>query len=108
MGTKRHPATGVEINDILIVRTGPVSDDERRTARLLLGDGHARWLVAAMLGRFPLAFDGIGGPPTGSRKTGHGHLPASAARSDSRQFSLDALFGPDDEPDDGHPDHTGP
>jgi hypothetical protein len=108
MGTKHHPVTGVEINDILIVRTGPVTDDERRTARLLLGDGHARWLVAAMLGRFPLAFDGIGAPPAGSRKTSHGHLPGSAARNDPRQFSLDDLFGPDDTPDDGHGAHTGP
>jgi hypothetical protein len=95
MSTKRHPVTGVEINDILIVRNGPVTEDERRTARLLLGEGHARWLVAAMLGRFPLAFDGIGGPPAGSRKTSHGYLPGSAARSDPRQFSLDDLFGPD-------------
>ena len=108
IGTKRHPVTGVEINDIPIVRSGPVTDDERRTARLLLGDGHPRWLVAAMLGRFPLAYDGIGAPPASSRKTGHAHLPGSAARTDPRQFSLDDLFGPDDQPDDGKPDHTGP
>ena len=100
MTMKPHPITGVLINEIE-TRSGAISAAERQTARLLLNDGHARWVVAAMLGRFPLAFDGTGKKPTRPRKAATGSdLSASAAKHDPRQSDifalLDDLFGPDD------------
>jgi hypothetical protein len=94
MATIRHPVTGLLMNDITHIQTGPVSDDERRTARLLQDDGHPRWLIAAMLGRFPLAFSGTGASPNQGRKPVGGHLSVRAAQTDERQMMMD-LFGPD-------------
>lgn len=102
MATIRHPVTGVLMNEILHIQTGRVTNDERRTARLLLADGHPRWLVAAMLGRFPLAFNGTGQPPSQSRTPKGGNLSSRDARDDPRQFSMEDLFGPSDD-DPGHP-----
>lgn len=97
MAMTPHPVTGVPINQIT-TRTGPISDAERQTARLLLDEGHARWVVAAMLGRFPLAFNGTGRKPSRPRKVTGGDLPSSAAKNDPRQISMndfwDDLFGP--------------
>lgn len=100
MAMKPHPVTGVLINEIE-TRHGPISDAERQTARLLFAEDHPRWVVAAMLGRFPLAIDGSGRTP--ERKSSHkatgGDLSRSAARSDPRQIDMqdfwDDLFGPD-------------
>lgn len=98
MATYRHPVTGVILNEINITN-GPISEIERRTARLLLDEGHARWVVAAMLGRFPLAFNGTGTKPPRPRKVTGGDLPLNAAKSDPRQLSMDDfwndLFGDD-------------
>jgi hypothetical protein len=101
MATFQHPVTGVLVNEIE-VRQGPISDKERETARLLLAEGHARWLVAAMLGRFPLAFTGTGARPTDRRRRIGGHLTTRDAARDPRQISMtdvwtgvfDDLFGP--------------
>lgn len=95
-----HPTTGVPINSIE-TRSGPISTAERQTARLLLDEGHARWVVAAMLGRFPLAFDRGGRAPErkSRRKIAGGELPLGAAKQDPRQISMDDfwadLFGAD-------------
>ena len=98
MTMKPHPVTGVMLNEIAI-STGPISDTERRTARLLLDEGHPRWVVGAMLGRFPLAFDGTGRKPERPRKVTGGDLPLRDAKHDPRQISMDNfwedLFGPD-------------
>jgi hypothetical protein len=94
MATIRHPVTGVLMNEITLINHGKVSDDERRTARLLQTEGHPRWLVAAMLGRFPLAFEGVGGSPSDGRRPMGGHLAVRDAKADVRQFSMDDLFGP--------------
>ena len=98
MTMKPHPVTGTLINEIE-TRSGPISDAERQTARLLLAEGHARWVVAAMLGRFPLAFDGTGRRPARPRKITGGDLPLGAAKNDPRQSDifalLDDLFGHD-------------
>lgn len=96
MATLKHPVTGVDINDITLVRNGRVSDEERRTARLLQSEGDPRWLVAAKLGRFPLAFEGTGLAPTESRRPQGGNLSTGAARNDPRQITMEDLFGPDD------------
>lgn len=97
---KPHPATGVMINEI-VISTGPISDAERRTARLLLDEGHARWVVGAMLGRFPLTFNGTGRKPERPRKVSGGELPLRDAKHDPRQISMDdfweELFGPEGE-----------
>lgn len=103
MADFRHPVTGVQLN-VIEVRHGPVSDKERETAKLLLADGLPRWVVAAMLGRFPLAFTGTGAKPGSNRrgKIGGGLSVRDAAR-DPRQIGMDTLyedfftdlFGPD-------------
>lgn len=100
MTMKPHPVTGVLINEIETC-SGPISEAERHTARLLLADGHPRWVVAAMLGRFPLAFDGTGRKPERPRRVTGGDLPLRDARHDPRQISMDDfwtdLFGEDAE-----------
>lgn len=100
MATYRHPVTGVLVNEIE-VHNGPISEKERETARLLLAEGHARWVVAAMLGRFPLAFNGTGAKPIDRRRKIGGHLSVRDAARDPRQISMadvwadlfDDLFG---------------
>jgi hypothetical protein len=82
-----HPVTGVLINSISLVRYGPITLEERQTAALLLAEGHPRWIVAAMLGRFPLAFTGAGRSPRGYRPKGS-HLSLGEARRDQRQMTL--------------------
>lgn len=102
MTTYAHPVTGVMINRI-VTNSGPISDAERRTAHLLLEEGHPRWVVAAMLGRFPLAFDGTGRKPQRTRAIKGGDLPLRDARHDTRQMSMDDfwqdLFGRDSDGD---------
>ncbi len=88
MAMKPHPVTGVLINDITLAH-GPVTPEERQTARLLLDEGHARWVVAAMLGRFPLAFDGTGKTPAEKRPRLGGGMTLHAARHDPRQIGMD-------------------
>lgn len=95
MATMRHPVTNVLMNEITHIQHGMVTDAERQTAKLLLDEGHPRWLVAAMLGRFPLAFSGTGAKPNDSRKPIGGNLTTRDARKDHRQFSMEDLFGPD-------------
>lgn len=100
MAMMPHPVTGVLINDIEI-RHGRIAEEERQTARLLLNDGHARWVVAAMLGRFPLAFDGTGKKPADKRPRIGGGMSIRDAREDPRQIGMqdyiedffDDLFG---------------
>jgi hypothetical protein len=96
-----HPITGLLMNEIEL-QHGHITDKERQTARHLLADGHARWVVAAMLGRFPLAFSGTRAKPADRRpKLGGGMTLRDAAR-DPRQISMvdvwedlfDDLFGP--------------
>ncbi len=95
-----HPITGVLINEIE-THTGPISEKERDTARLLLQEGHARWVVAAMLGRFPLAFSNTGGKTERLRTKIGSNLTARDAASDPRQTSMmdefdrsfDEMFG---------------
>lgn len=84
----RHPETGVMLNELTVLRTGSISDDENRTAALLLAEGHPRWVVAAMLGRHPLAFNGTGRSPADSRRKLGGHLKTKDARTDIRQDNL--------------------
>jgi len=84
-----HPVTGLLINTVE-TRSGSITDKERDTARLLLAEGHPRWVVAAMLGRFPLAFDGTGRKPSSTRRKTGGNLTLQAAANDPRQMSLDA------------------
>lgn len=105
MAAKRHPITGVEINDDLIIRSGRLSQAELETARLLLEDGDPRWLVAAKLGVFPLAFSGTGRKPERKRPpTEGGYLPRAAARNDPRQLSAYDLLGIDDTDEDSAAD----
>lgn len=88
MAMKKHPVTGVFVNEIGLAR-GPVTAAERQTARLLLDEGHARWVVAAMLGRFPLAFDGTGKTSAEKRPRPGGGMTLHAARNDPRQISME-------------------
>jgi hypothetical protein len=97
MATIRHPVTGVLMNDITHLPRGKISDEERRTAGMLLTDGNPRWLVAAMLGRHPLALTGKGRAPGKTKRPLGGHLMVRHARTDQRQISLDDLFGPRDD-----------
>lgn len=92
MTTIRHPVTGVEINPLTLIRRGKISDDEKRTARLLLADGVPRWIVAAMLGRFPLTFRGVGNKAKERKKPIGSHLATRDARSDERQYDMEDLF----------------
>ncbi|MEA5163436.1 hypothetical protein U5903_21885 [Cereibacter johrii] len=91
MAQVRHPMTGLTINEIE-VRYGPISDLERETAKHLLAEGHPRWVVAAMIGRFPLTFNGAGTAPKGRRQKFGGNLSTREARRDPRQASMDDLF----------------
>ena len=86
-----HPITRIAINEIT-VHNGPITEKERETAQLLLADGHARWVVAAMLGRFPLAFNGTGAKPTDNRRRTGGNLTARDAAKDPRQISMVAIY----------------
>lgn len=96
-----HPVTGVLINEVE-VHHGPISEKERETARLLLAEGHARWVVAAMLGRFPLAFTGTGAKPADRQPRLGGGMSVRDAARDPRQISMEDvvedffadLFGP--------------
>jgi len=93
MTTFRHPATGVELNEIPITRTGALTEAERHTAQLLMAAGEPRWLAAARLGVHPLvvpARDSATKPrnlPRGNR------LSARDTRADPRQSSMDDLLG---------------
>lgn len=87
-GPTRHPVTGVLINNIELAH-GTITPEERHTARLLLQEGHARWVVAAMLGRFPLAFEGTGKTPADRRPRLGGGMTLQAALHDPRQISMD-------------------
>lgn len=103
MAMSPHPITGVLINSIE-VRTGPISESERQTASLLLADGHPRWVVGAMLGRFPLTLTRSGPPPERSRRaSAGGHLSRADALRDPRQQTMDQfwsdLFGDDSNAD---------
>jgi hypothetical protein len=92
MAMEPHPVTGVLINSIE-VRSGPISEGERRTASLLLADGHPRWVVAAMLGRFPLTLTRSGPAPERSRRAAiGGHLSRADALRDPRQQTMDQLW----------------
>lgn len=68
---------------------GHITEKERDTARLLLAEGHPRWLVAAMLGRHPLAFNGTGRRPADNRRKTGAHLNINDARRDNRQMGLE-------------------
>ncbi len=97
MTMKPHPVTGWPVNEIE-VRHGPILAEERATARVLLDEGLARWVVAAKLGRFPLAFNGTGRAPSEKRRSRGGNLSSAAARQDERQIAMDFfddLFGPE-------------
>ena len=102
MARVSYPGTTLLINHIEL-SYGKITDEERRVARMLLADNHARWVVAAMLGRFPLAFTGNGGKPSEPRRKLGGELSKSAARQDPRQITmydmfeefLEDLLGPD-------------
>ncbi|MFC3180477.1 hypothetical protein [Cypionkella sinensis] len=83
-----HPATGVLLNEVE-VHHGTLTDKELQTAQLLLAEGHPRWLVGAMLGCHPLAFNGTGRRPADSRRRLGGHLTTRDARRDVRQIGLD-------------------
>ncbi|WP_223639252.1 helix-turn-helix domain-containing protein [Rhodobacter sp. TJ_12] len=105
MAGTRHPVTGVELNDMPIVRKGTVTDDERQTAALLLAEGMPRWLVAAKLGRHPLAFNATGRKPAQSMTpapTGRS-MSLAAAHADDRQSAFDDLF---DAPEEQETDHA--
>ncbi len=88
MSTKRHPVTGVEMNDIVIRRSSLRTDDLRRTARLLRAEGDPRWLAAARLGVHPLELDPGEGTEAAGRKPSGSTLSASAAAQDPRQDEL--------------------
>ncbi len=93
MAMKPHPVTGVMINDVVEIH-GPITDEERLTAKLLLAEGNARWLVGAILGRHPLAFNGTGRAPGYSRRKYGRQLSSAAARADVRQFGMDWMDEP--------------
>jgi hypothetical protein len=102
MATTRHPVTGEELNDITVLRTGRVSAAERDTAQLLYDQGHARWLVGAMLGRCPLGYARSGAPPERRKRAPNGaSLSRAAARSDPRQLGLLDAEGEDHAPASG-------
>lgn len=86
-----HPKTGVMINEIE-TRSGPISQAERDTAQLLLAEGHARWIVAAMLGRLPLAFNGTDAKPADNRRRHTHRTHSSASARTPRQFPRRDLF----------------
>lgn len=87
MAMFEYKPTGVMLNEITVSH-GKVSDKERDTASLLLAEGHARWVVAAMLGRFPLAFTGTGAKPADRRPKIGSHLTTRDAAKDPRQISM--------------------
>ena len=86
-----HPVTLWPINEIEL-KHGAIQDKERETARQLLSEGHARWVVAAMLGRFPLAFDGSGEKRTDNRRRAGSNLTVKDAARDPRQISMVAMW----------------
>lgn len=92
MTVTRHPATGVLLNDIEILRTGPVTPEEEETAYLLQRDGIPRWQVAAQLGRHPLAFGSVAKPLPPARRPKGNDLSRAAARTDPRQSDLITLI----------------
>lgn len=96
MAMKPHPVTGVLMNEI-VESHGPISDEERQTAKLLLDEGRPRWVVAAILGRHPLAFNGTGRAPGDSRRKYGRQLSSAAAKADIRQVGMDWL---DEAPED--------
>lgn len=88
MATTTHPVTGVEINELTIVRKRRLTEDEKRTARLLMNDGDPRWLAAAKLGVHPLGVDSPGRAPNEGRTNRGAGLPLADARRDPRQIDL--------------------
>ena len=95
MATIRHPVTGVVLNDMPI-RRNRLSEDEMRTARLLMAEGDPRWLAAAKLGAHALAIN-VQNVPRNDRRKPIGHeLRASDARRDPRQAAMDDLLGSPD------------
>lgn len=90
MAMKPHPVTGVLINDIE-TRQGPISEKERETARLLFQEGYVRWVVAAMLGRFPLEISNTGDRPERPRGKYGRTLSTRDAARDPRQISMEDI-----------------
>jgi len=84
----RRRVAGVLINNIELAH-GPITTEERQAARLLQDEGYARWVVAAMLGRFPLAFKGTGKTPADRRPRLGGGMSLEAAKHDPRQIGMD-------------------
>lgn len=88
MATLRHPITGVIINDIGIVRTKRLTEEEQLTARLLMEGGDTRCLAAAKLGVHPLAINATGQPRPGRGAPRGATLSSRHAFRDQRQTSM--------------------
>ena len=91
MTNPKDPASGVQLNEITVIRNRRLTQAEQAMADELMRCGTPRWLAAARLGTHPLNISRADNPaPRRTRATGR-LLSTTAASRDVRQLRMQGL-----------------